>query len=277
MIIASNNKQEIFTLFVTSILPALCDPGNAYHIQHLYVLQSLAEVKSIVLLADINAADDLILQLFSSFFDIISGTAKSSTGEQLSKNAEYMMNQILVTMVDEVESLPAPVVEIILVQFLRAAPTAKQNGDAKADDKQTTLMLKELPPAYKMAEFICNTCPEKMSRYISQYFNDVILDITSQDKFHKGGDHRRSSMQVDSDDEDGAAGPSENDLRELNKAHRLLKELWRASASVLQNVIPQLEAELSAENIELRRLATETLGDIVSGIGAAGPDRKSVV
>lgn len=232
-------------------------------------MQSLAEVKSIVLLADIDRADGLILQLFSSFFDIISGTAKSSTGEQLSKNAEYMMNQILVTMVDEVESLPAPVVEIILVQFLRAAPSAKQNGDAKADDKQTTLMLKELPAAYKMAEFLCNACPEKMSRYISQYFNDVILDIASSGKL--GDSHRRASMQVDSDDEDGTAGPSDSDLKELNKAHRLLKELWRAAAPVLQNVIPQLEAELSAENIELRRLATETLGDIVSGIGAAGP------
>ena len=262
-------EQDIFTLFVGSILPALSDPGHAYHNQHLYVLQSLAEVKSIVLLADIDRADGLILQLFSSFFDIISGTAKSSTGEQLSKNAEYMMNQILVTMVDEVESLPAPVVEIILVQFLRAAPTAKQNGDAKADDKQTTLMFKELPAAYKMAEFLCNACPEKMSRYISQYFNDVILDITSSGKLGDGD--RRASMQVDSDDEDGTTGPSDSDLKELNKAHRLLKELWRAAAPVLQNVIPQLEAELSAENIELRRLATETLGDIVSGIGAAGP------
>ncbi len=238
----------------------------------MYVLQSLAEVKSIVLLADINGSDGLILSLFSSFFDIVSGTSKSSTGEQLGKNAEYYMNEILVTLIDEVDVLPPQVVDIIVVQFLRAAasPAAKQNGDAKVDDKQTTLMLKELPAAYKMAQFLCDSCPEKMSRYISQYFNDVILDVTSSGAFSKG-DNRRASTQVDSDDEDGNNGPSESDLKELNKAHRLLKELWRASAKVLQNVIPQLEAELSADNIELRRLATETLGDIISGIGAAGP------
>lgn len=178
------------------------------------------------------------------------------------------MNEILVTLVDEVESLPAQVVELILAQFLRAAasPAAKQNGD----EKQSTLMLKELPAAYKMAEYICKTCDTKMSRYIAQYFNDVILEITSTGAFGKGGD-RRSSVQADSDDEDPNAGPSDSDLKELNKAHRLLKELWRASAAVLQNVIPQLDAELGAENIELRRLAVETLGDIISGIGAAGP------
>jgi len=241
----------------------------------MYVLQSLAEVKSIVLLADVNNADPLILHLFTSFFDIISGTSKSSTGEQLSKNAEYHMNQVLVTLVDEVASLPTGVIDTIVAQFLRAASSvtgkAKQNGDAKPDDKQSTLLMKELPAAYKMAEFLCNSCPEKMSRYISQYFNDVIVDASSAVNLSKSGDHRRPSINMESDDEDGNAGPTETDLRELNKAHRLLRELWRASAQVLQNVIPQLEAELSAENVQLRLLATETLGDIISGIGAAGP------
>ncbi|KFY73515.1 hypothetical protein V498_10033, partial [Pseudogymnoascus sp. VKM F-4517 (FW-2822)] len=131
--------------------------------------------------------------------------------------------------------------------------------------------MKELPAAYKMAEFLCNSCPEKMSRYISQYFNDVIVDASSSGSISKPGDHRRSSINNDSEDEDENAGPTAVDLRELEKAHRLLRELWRASSQVLQNVIPQLEAELSAENVQLRLLATETLGDIISGIGAAGP------
>ena len=127
--VESNRQQDIFNLIITSILPALADPAHAYNTQHIYVLTSLAEVKSIVLLADINGSETLILHLFSTFFDIISGTSKSSTGEQLSKNAEYHMNEILVTLVDEVESLPSQVVELILAQFLRAAasPVAKQN------------------------------------------------------------------------------------------------------------------------------------------------------
>lgn len=42
--------QEIFTLIVSTIFPALADPSSAYNRQHLYVLKSLAEVKSIILL-----------------------------------------------------------------------------------------------------------------------------------------------------------------------------------------------------------------------------------
>lgn len=240
----------------------------------MYVLTSLSDVKSIVLLTDLPSHESLILHLFTSFFDIISGTSKASTGEQVSKNVEYHMNSLLVTLVDESPSLPSQVIDIIIAQFLRAVALgvgkSKQNGDV--DVNQSTLMAKELPSAYRMAKFICDQCPEKMARYISQYFNDVILDASgTNDNEPKGKNNNKSKGSEDSEEEEENSGPTEADLKELNKAHRLLRELWRASPGVLQNVIPQLEAELSAENIQLRLLATETLGDIVSGIGAAGP------
>jgi sister-chromatid-cohesion protein PDS5 len=192
------------------------------------------------------------------------------------------LTEILVILVDEASSLPAEVVDIIVAQFLRADPNSntgvgtksKKNGSSNLlDEKQSTLVLKELPPAYNMAKTVCNSCPEKMARYVSQYFNDVIMDASSSaigGGIIKG--HRRSTLSRDDwDDDEEQEGPSDEDLKELSKAHKLLRELWRASPAVLQNVIPQLETELSAENIQLRLLATETLGDIVSGIGAAGP------
>lgn len=179
------------------------------------------------------------------------------------------MTQMLVTLVDESQSVPPEVVDVIMAQFIRATLSpAKTKQDT--DEKQATLMLKELPEAYNMAKTICNSCPEKMSRYVSQYFNEVILEVSGGVPRPNG--HRRTSDGAgDSDDEEAPAGPTESDLKELKKAHNLLRELWRASPAVLQNVIPQLDAELSAENVQLRCLATETLGDIISGIGAAGP------
>lgn len=265
--------KDIFTLFIVSILPALSDPSNTYNTQQKYVLVSLAEVKSIVLLMDIPNSEALTLHLFSSFFDALSGSAKTSTGEHIAKDIQYHMTQMLVTLVDEAESLPTQVVDIIVAQFLRATtPGGGKSKDAQMDERQSTLLLKELPEAYNMAQTICNSCPEKMARYISQYFNDVIMDVsTSSNGPSKTNGHRRQSDAVGSDDEEVPAGPTEADMKELHKAHRLLRELWRASPAVLQNVIPQLEAELSAENVQLRLLATETLGDIISGIGAAGP------
>ena len=268
-------------MFISTILPALSDPSNAYNNQHLYVLESLATVKSIVLLTDIPSSETLIFNLFAIFFDILSGSSKSSTGEQVGKQVEFNMASILTIMADETASLPPEVIDIIVAQFLRADPRALNGSTGKSkkngvlpvvDEKQSTLVMKELPPAYNMAKTICNTCPEKMSRYISQYFNDVIVDASTSSgakESSKNRSKRRNSLD-DSDDE-MPSGPTEEDLRELHKAHQLLRELWRASPAVLQNVIPQLEAELSAENVQLRLLATETLGDVISGIGAAGP------
>ena len=210
--------------------------------------------------------------LFSSFFDIISGASTSSSGEQISKDVDYHMTQILVTLVDEAQNLPTAVIDVIIAQFLRVAAPGAGSGktETAVDDKQSTLLVKEFPEAYNMAKTICNSCPEKMARYISIYFNDVIMDVSANGASRSNG-HRRSSVGVVDSDDEGPAGPTEADMNELRKAHRLLRELWRASPPVLQNVIPQLEAELSAENVQLRLMATETLGDIISGIGAAGP------
>ena len=248
----------------------------------MYVLQSLAQVKSIVLLTDIPSSEKLIVHLFTAFFDMLSGSPKATTGEQLAKNVEFNLTAILEILVDESTSLPAEVVDIVMAQFLRVDPHAistnatrgKKHVVALIDEKQSTLVLKELPAAYNMAKSICNSCTDKMARHVSQYFNDVIMDASSSSATNGATKHRshmRSSVDLDDSDVDGPSGPTEDDLEELRKAHRLLRELWRACPGVLQNVIPQLEAELSAENVQLRLLATETLGDIVSGIGAAGP------
>ncbi|OAX84292.1 hypothetical protein ACJ72_01334 [Emergomyces africanus] len=264
-----NQLKDIFTTIVTSIIPALADPSNAYNEQHVYVLSSLADVKSIVLLTDLDAPDTLILPLFSSCFDIVSGSSKSSTGEELAKNVEYDMTRLLVPIIDESSVLAPEIIDVIIAQFLRVDPRiteqptkGKKNG-AHIDAGQGTLLLKEYPPAYNMAKAICSACPEKMTSYVSQYFNNVIIDASGPagtNGLSKA--HRRASID-DSDDE------AEN-IKELSKAHRLIREVWRACPDVLQNVIPQLEAELSAESVSLRLLATQTIGDVTAGIGVAG-------
>ncbi|KAL9028362.1 MAG: hypothetical protein Q9196_003267 [Gyalolechia fulgens] len=274
----SQQLRDIFNMIIGQILPALADPSNAYNNQHLYVLNSLAQVKSIVLLADIPSADAMIKNVFAICFDVISGSSKASPGEDMQKNVEINMTQLLVCLVDESQTLPPEVVDIIVAQFLRTDPKALGGEGGKnkkkhevVNEKQSTLVLRQLPPAYNMAKYICNACPEKMARYFSQYFNDVIVDASgsAHQKQPSKTRKRHSGGPEDSDDEHGS-GPTEDDLKELRKVHGLLRELWRACPAVLQNVIPQLEAELSAENVQLRLLATETLGDIISGIGAAG-------
>lgn len=215
---------------------------------------------------DVANAEELLLHLFSSFFDGVSGSSKAASGEQVAKDVEFHMTDILVTLVEESPSLPPAVLDVIMAQFLRAAPPGGHKEKADANGKQTTLLPKEEPEAYVMAKTVCNSCPEKMARYVGQYFSEVIMDVSGNSGNANG--HRDDD---DSDNDDGTAGPSESDFKELRKAHQLLRELWRAAPTVLPNVVPQVDAELSADNVQLRLLATETLGDMISGIGAAGP------
>ena len=255
----------MFNLIVAGIIPQLFDPTNPYNNEHKHVLRSFAEIKSIVLLLDVDGADTLLLTLFTTIFDGVS-KAKSASGEQVGKDVEFTMQEMLGVLIDDAASLPAQVVDIIMAQFLRAAaPGGKDRSDhVPIDDNQTTLLLKEEPEAYQMAKNLCQSYPEKMARFVSQYFSDVIVDSTS----FAG---RPNGHRDDDDDDDGPLGPSESDLKELKKAHTLIREVWKAAPMILQNVVPQVDAELNADNVHLRQLATETLGDMIAGIGAAGP------
>lgn len=261
--------RDIFSLCINSIIPALFDPTSTYNNQHTYVISSFAEVKSIVLLLDVEGSDNLLHNLFTTIFDgfLKAGTgSKSGSSEQVTKEVEFAMEEVLGILIEESTNLPAKVVDSIMGQFLQAASFggAKHNHTA-IDDTQATLLAKEEPEAYQIAKNLCHRFPDKMSRYVSQYFSDVIIDATTTTT--KANGHK----DVDSDDEGAPTAPSEADLKELRKAHLLIKELWRAAPQILQNVVPQVDAELSADNVELRQLATETLGDMISGIGAAGP------
>ncbi|KAF4581852.1 Armadillo-type fold protein [Ophiocordyceps camponoti-floridani] len=261
--------KMMFSLFVKDILPALHDSTNPYYSQHKYVLVSLTDVKSILLISDIHGADDLMLRLFNSAFDGVSASAKASTGEQVAQDVEILLGEMLMELIDESPgSIPATVIDAIISQFLRAAPPGSGSGGRHKDvsDKQSTLLRKTEPPAYVMAKSICNSCADKMSRYVSQYFSDVILNASGFAT--KANNYRQGD---DSDEEDANAGPSDADLKSLRQAHLLIRELWRAAPEILQNVVPQLDAELSADNVHLRLIATETFGDMISGIGAAGP------
>lgn len=248
--------KDIFTLIIERIVPALADPANAYNSQHVYVLNSLAQVKSIVLVTDIPHAESLVSMLFETAFDLVAGVSRSSSGPQLGKSTEFDLIAILTILIDESPTLAPSVVDILVAQFLRVDPDVVRGSKHKSTrlPGQSTLLLKQLPPSYHMAATVCNTCPDRLSRCISQYFNDIVVNS--------------SSSGLGSED---AIDASDENLRGLRKVHQLLRELWRACPALLQNVIPQLETELAAENVQLRLLATETCGDLISGISAAGP------
>ncbi|KAK9468498.1 armadillo-type protein [Lipomyces arxii] len=225
--------QDIFEQFVGQ-LRGLADTESPYILQYCYLLESLSQVKSIVLVADLPNGENLMTKLFQMFFDM----AKSD----VLKNIEFHMTEILVQLVDEVITVSPEIIAMIIAQFLRPI-AAGSNGrltttNGKSSKKiQTSLY--QPPPAFNMAKKICINCADRMSRFISQYFTDTIYEFTSKTE-----------------------DLSDSDLTELKKAHQLIVEMWKAAPEVLQSVIPQIDQELQVENTQMRILATQTIGTI---------------
>jgi sister-chromatid-cohesion protein PDS5 len=269
--------QEIFTLFVQYIFPALADPSNPYNGQHLYVLKSLAEVKSIILLTDTPGTAAITETLFKECFDVLGGPAKGDSGEELSKNVEHHMTAVLATLIDESPGLPDEVIQTVLAQFLRTSPKVATNGTTKGkkgakveEMAQGTLLLKEAPPAYNMAKNICNSNQEKMARYISRYFSQVILNSSTAFSNGSSTNGKKGKKRGSDDMDDSEDETTSQDMEDTRKAHDLLRELWRSVPSVLQEIIPSLETELNTDDVHLRQFAVETVGDMIAGIGHAG-------
>ena len=88
-------------------------------------------------------------------------------------------------------------------------------------------------PSYRLAVQVCNATADKLQRHVCQYFTDIIID--------RG---------------------REEDFDEVQTAHDLIQQLNRACPSLLHNVVPQLEEELHVEQLQLRLMATQTLGEM---------------
>jgi sister chromatid cohesion protein PDS5 len=215
--------------------------------------------------------------LFITCFDILSGPSKSSETE-ISVNVAHNLSALLIELASASTDLPDEVIDIVMAQFLRADPRTlsstaaakSKKGTVQIDDKQATLLLKEAPAAYTMAQDLCNVCSDKMSRYVLRYFSSVLLDTSMAMESKPKKPHGRRTQDED-EENDLAQGPSEEELQESKKAHLLLRELWRAAPTVLQEIVPQLESELTTENTHIRLMAVEAVGDMIAGIGAAGP------
>jgi sister chromatid cohesion protein PDS5 len=148
----------------------------------------------------------------------------------MNKDIEHLMTNILTHLIDEGESLPNDVVEIILAQFIRKQPPKEKKKD---QTELTALGIGGYPAAYTMAKGICQDCADHLSRDICNYFSDVLLPESSTEDL---------------------------DFEDLEKAHHLINELYHASPHILSNTIPLLEAELMTNNPDVRTMAVECVG-----------------
>lgn len=101
----------------------------------------------------------------------------------------------------------------------------------------TPKAIKHNPSAHRLAVEVCSATKERLQKNVAQYFNEVMISASQEDD----QDERLDSLQT---------------------AHSLIVQINRVVPSLLLNVIPQLEEELRAEDVQLRVLATKVLGQM---------------
>ncbi|KAI0824810.1 armadillo-type protein [Trametes gibbosa] len=200
--------RDIFQFFFRQLTTGLKGPNEPYYNEYFHLLESLSTVKSVVLVCDLPNGDDLMVDIFRDFFGLVR--------RDLAKKIELFMADILIALIDECQSLPSEVLEIIMAQFM--------DKHAKMDQ-----------PAYRLAVQVCNATADKLQRHVCQYFTDIIVDQAREERYE-----------------------------EVQSAHTLIVQLNRACPSLLHNVVPQLEEELRVEQLQLRVMATQTLGQMFS-------------
>ncbi|KAK0211511.1 armadillo-type protein [Armillaria fumosa] len=100
-------------------------------------------------------------------------------------------------------------------------------------------------PAYRLVVQVCNQAADKLQRHVSMYFTDIIV-----------------------------ANSGDEELKEVRKAHELVKRIHLACPTLLHSVIPQLEEELRAEDVQLRSIATQVLGEMFADKGGYDLSKK---
>ncbi|KAF9443853.1 ARM repeat-containing protein [Macrolepiota fuliginosa MF-IS2] len=214
--------RDIFQFFVRQLKDGLKTSETAYHNQYFHLLESLATVKSAVLICDLPSGDEIMLEFFTTFFYIV---RRGTTNKKM----EAFMGDILIAVLDECQSVPQTVLDTILAQFM--------DKDARREQ-----------PAYRLAVHVCNNVADKLQRPVCQYFTDIIVDSAA---------HDTTTAAHDSDSDN-----DEDKFEQLQNAHELIKRLHQSCPAILHGVLPQLAEELRVDHVNIRQLATVALGEM---------------
>ncbi len=160
--------RDIFQFFLHQLtMPAagLSKPTGPQYAEYFYLLESLSNVKSVVLVCDLANADELMSDYFKGFLEL--------ARPDMSKNVEICIADVLVQLIDECVTLPPEVLELLLANF-------------------TPKAVKHNPAAHRLAVEVCSNTKDRLQKYVAQYFNEVINSASQEDD----QDERIESLQT---------------------------------------------------------------------------------
>jgi sister-chromatid-cohesion protein PDS5 len=149
--------SEIFKLFI-KMFKKLSDSGNGYYTQQVYLITRLAEVRSIILVTDIENSATLIESIFELFYD---------QGNTFNKKLEPIISDILIEIISEWDQITSSVLKLILNKFLSAA--------SRPSTVSSSLISSSAQP-FNFTLNICNANPDRLARQLTKFFSEVIYE-----------------------------------------------------------------------------------------------------
>ena len=247
--------RDIFQFFFRQLVVGLGKGGNVqedpWYAETYHLLESLSTVKSVVLVCDLPSptAEDMLVGIFTDVFTIAnraSTSNASSSSNTATKKVEMFLADILVALLDETSSVPSQVLEIILAQFAQDSPTKSSKTTPAGRG------------GYRLAVNVCTAATDRLQRHVCQHFTDLLTSHSLNQDSDEDSDEPSSKDK-------GDKGLSNQAMERLKTTHDLIFRIHLACPGILHSVIPILESELRADKVEVRVVATRTLGWMYAG------------
>lgn len=221
--------SKIFTLMFKQFRK-LNNVENLYHEQYCILLKKVAQVNSICLMADLADGQELTEELFEVFFGL-------AGKENFPTKLLNPIADMLAVVVSESKAIPQTVLRYILSAFL-----LHEAGDIPTTTPTSNIST----PALVFALTICENNIDLISRQLAQYFSEVLYESTESSDLLPETDRLEKELSD-----------------QLVKIHRLSIRIWKFMPALLSAIVGLFEEELKANDVRLRILATETLGQII--------------
>ena len=188
------SDPQLYTIFrqLLVVFRELADPGAAHFQLCLSLLDTVGTIKICLLMLDLEAADGLILDLFSTMFDMLNADNKELVESHALK--------VLSTMIEESDDIPQPLLDCILGHLLPVAHT--ENPQAHHLAKQLILKSQSTLQPY-IQKFMTRLLEgDRTDSELAGCSSDLVLEIyrAAPQIMLPVLPHLQPSLQMDSDE-----------------------------------------------------------------------------
>lgn len=228
---------QIFRVFFRQFA-FLWDENHPCYLQHCHILKRLVEVRSVALLPDLHNAPELVSLLFDTMYDV--------AAKGLLSRLEQLVSELLAETISEIDVVPKAVVKLIIQRITAASESKILSSSSNISN-----------PAFVFSLAVCEANTEKMARHLAQLFSEMLED----------------SAKVTSHTDFDESAP----FRALEKIHLVSVSIWSHIPDLLASVMGLISDELNSDSVDVRVLATKTIGRMLASCVEGKPKNSPIV